>query len=92
MAMEPEAWTIRRMLDWTIGYLERRSDGRPRLSAEWMLSNVTGLSRVQLYTSFDRPLSADELARMHDAVVRRGAGEPLQYVTCLLYTSDAADD
>lgn len=81
MAMEPEAWTIRRMLDWTIGYLERRSDGRPRLSAEWMLSNVTGLSRVQLYTSFDRPLSADELARMHDAVVRRGAGEPLQYVT-----------
>lgn len=78
---EQETWTIQRMLDWTIGYLDRKGDERPRLSAEWMLGSVTGLSRVQIYTSFDRPLTPDELRRMHDAVVRRGTGAPLQYIT-----------
>lgn len=69
------------MLDWTVGYLERKGDERPRLSAEWLISAVTGLSRVELYMNFDRPLDAAELARMHVAVERRGRGEPLQYVT-----------
>ena len=79
--MAAETWTIQRVLDWTIGYLERKGDERPRLSAEWLLCFVTGLSRVELYTNFDRPLAPDELARMHDGVARRGRGEPLQYVT-----------
>ena len=78
---EQETWTIQRMLDWTIGYLGRKGDKRPRLPAEWMLGSVTGLSRVQIYTSFDRPLTPDELRRMHDAVVRRASGAPLQYIT-----------
>jgi methylase of polypeptide subunit release factors len=76
-----ETWTIQRTLDWTRGYLERKGDEHPRLSTEWMLSYVTGLSRVELYTNFDRPLSPDELGRMHAAIERRAAGEPLQYVT-----------
>ncbi|MCR4870989.1 MAG: peptide chain release factor N(5)-glutamine methyltransferase, partial [Atopobiaceae bacterium] len=76
-----ETWTIRRVLDWTRDYLERRGDERPRLSAEWLLSAVTGLSRVDLYTNFDRPMAPEELSLMHDAVARRGRGEPLQYVT-----------
>ena len=76
-----QPWTIKRVLDWTVGYLERKGDERPRLSAEWLLSAVTGLSRVELYVNFDKPLAPDELARMHDGVARRGRGEPLQYVT-----------
>ncbi len=79
--MAEQVWTIKRMLDWTVGYLERKGDERPRLSAEWLVSAVTGLSRVELYINFDRPLDAAELARMHVAVERRGKGEPLQYVT-----------
>lgn len=76
-----ETWTIQRVLDWTVGYLERKGDERPRLSAEWLLAHVTGLSRVELYVNFDRPMNTDELAAMHEAVARRGRGEPLQYVT-----------
>ena len=76
-----EPWTIKRILDWTSGYLERRGDEHPRLSAEWLLANVTGLSRVELYVNYDKPLEADELAAMHTAIERRAAGEPLQYVT-----------
>jgi len=76
-----ETWTVKRVLDWTVGYLGRKGDERPRLSAEWLLSSVTGLSRVELYTNFDQPLSPEELAKMHAGVERRGRGEPLQYVT-----------
>lgn len=79
--MADEAWTVRRILNWTCGYLERKGDEHPRLSAEWLLSNACGLSRVELYMSFDRPLLPHELDLMRDAVRRRGAGEPLQYVT-----------
>lgn len=76
-----ETWTIKRVLDWTRGYLGRRGDEHPRLSAEWLLSDVTGLSRVQVYMNFDKPLTPAELDAMHHAVERRGRGEPLQYVT-----------
>ncbi len=76
-----EPWTIKRILDWTSGYLERKGDEHPRLSAEWLLAAVTGLSRVGLYVNFDRPLEPAELSAMHEAIERRAAGEPLQYVT-----------
>ncbi len=78
---QQRTWTIKSILDWTCGYLERHGDEHPRLSAEWLLSDVCGLSRVELYVNYDKPLEPDELARMHVAVERRGKGEPLQYVT-----------
>ena len=70
---QQDPWTIKRVLDWTCGYLERRGDEHPRLSAEWLLAAVTGLSRVELYVNFDRPLDASELADMHAAIERRAA-------------------
>ena len=79
--MTDEVWTIQKILTWTTQHLEKKGDEHPRLSAEWLLSAVTGLSRVQLYTSFDKPLSADERTRMREAIKRRAEGEPLQYVT-----------
>ena len=79
--MTDEVWTIQKILTWTTQHLEKKGDEHPRLSAEWLLSAVTGLSRVQLYTNFDKPLSTDERARMREAIKRRAEGEPLQYVT-----------
>ena len=76
-----EVWTIQRILNWTTGYLERKGDEHPRLSAEWLLCNACNLTRVELYTNFDKPLTSRELDVMRDGVRRRGAGEPLQYVT-----------
>ena len=78
--MPNETWTIKRCLDWTRDYLRDKGDERPRLSAEWLHSGVTGLSRTEIYMSFDKPMSPEELARMHSAVVRRAKGEPLQYI------------
>mgnify|MGYP004640204621 FL=1 len=74
-------WTVKECLDWTADYLGSRGIERPRLSAEWLLSAATGLTRVGIYTNFDTPLTADELSFMHQAVARRAKGEPLQYIS-----------
>lgn len=76
-----EVWTIKGCLDWTVGYLERRGDEHPRVSAEWLLSAALDVQRIYLYMNYDRPLSLDERAVMRDSVKRRAKGEPLQYVT-----------
>ena len=79
--MANEVWTVRRILNWTKDYLKKKGDEHPRLSAEWLLNNATGLTRIEIYTNFDRPLTPDELDLMRAGVRRRAAGEPLQYVT-----------
>ena len=79
--MANETWNVRRVLEWTRGYLERKGDDKARLSAEWLLCDATGLTRMDLYLDMDRPLTPDELARMHAGIERRATGEPLQYVT-----------
>ncbi|MCS0582907.1 peptide chain release factor N(5)-glutamine methyltransferase [Massilia pinisoli] len=45
-----------------------------------LLCHATGLSRVQLITQGDRPLGADEAARLADLVARRLQGEPIAYI------------
>ena len=69
------------MLSWTTDYLTKHDDEHPRLSAEWLICAATGYSRIEVYMNIDKPLTADELKIMHDGVLRRGKGEPLQYVT-----------
>ena len=76
-----QTWTIKSALDWTIDYLARKGDVNPRLSAEWLMSEATGHSRIQLYVSFDQPLSPEEREKLREYVSRRGKGEPLQYIT-----------
>ena len=76
-----DIWTVKAALDWTVGYLERKGDENPRLSAEWLLGEACGLRRIELYTGFERPLSMDERDVLRGYVMRRGAGEPLQYIT-----------
>lgn len=79
--MAEEIWTIKAALDWTAGYLERKGDESPLVSAQWLLSEATGLSRVELYVNYDRPLSMGERDLLRGYVTRRGRGEPLQYIT-----------
>ena len=76
-----QTWTIKSALDWTVDYLTRKGDANPRLSAEWLMSEATGHSRIQLYVSFDQPLSPEEREKLREYVSRRGKGEPLQYIT-----------
>lgn len=79
--MANEIWTIKRCLEWTKEYLAERGEEHPRLSAEWLLCAATGLARIDLYMRMDEALDATQLETMHEAVVRRAKGEPLQYIT-----------
>lgn len=75
-----EVWTIRTTLDWIETYLQRSGDTHARTSAQWLLSAATNLSRMQLYTNFDKPLTLPERDVLRDFVKRRAIGEPLQYI------------
>ena len=76
-----EAWTVKRLLDWTGEFLGRKGVASPRLAAELLLGHVLELPRIGLYTSHDRELSADELAGFRGLVKRAAEHEPVQYLT-----------
>lgn len=80
MAQSNDIWTIKSALDWTTGYLARKGDESPRVSAQWLMGHACGLTRIELYTNLERPLSLEERAVLRDSVKRRAEGEPLQYI------------
>jgi release factor glutamine methyltransferase len=77
----PEAWTVRRILEWTSGYFTRKGIDAPRLSAELLLSHVLSAPRIKLYTEYDRSLTDDQLSRMRSLVQRAAEEEPIAYLT-----------
>jgi len=76
-----DAWTIRRLLEWTKPFFERKDVDSPRLSAELLLSHVLGVARIKLYTDYDRPLNETQLAAYRELVRRAGEQEPVAYLT-----------
>ncbi len=81
LATDDNVWTVRAALEWTQGYLERKGDENPRLSAQWLIAEACELSRIELYANFERPLSPDERSVLRGYVTQRGQGMPLQYIT-----------
>ena len=79
--MADEVWTVASTLSWTQGYLDRKGVDNPRGSAQWLVGAATGMTRLELYTNYDKPLTKDELARLREMIRRRAAGEPLQYIS-----------
>ena len=79
--MGQQVWTIGDTLAWCREYLVHHDDENPKLSAEWLLAAATGLTRIELYMHFDRPLTMEERDVLRETLKRRGAGEPLQYIS-----------
>lgn len=66
----------------TAGYFERYGVERPRLDAEVLLAHVLGLSRIDLYVQFERPVSTDERDRYRELVRSRARDRmPVAYLT-----------
>lgn len=61
--------------------LEEKGIISPRLNAETLLSEATGMTRVELYANFDRPVPPAEVERFRALLRRRLSHEPLQYIT-----------
>ncbi len=62
-------------------YLERHEVPSPRYNAELLLSKLLGISRLDIYTGFERILSDVEAGAYRDLLAERAAGRPLQYLT-----------
>jgi release factor glutamine methyltransferase len=69
------------MLEWATAYFGEKGISNPRLSVEWLLSDLLGIKRLDLYLQFDRPLTKEQLTKLREWVLRRGKKEPLQYIT-----------
>lgn len=81
MSADRNDWTVKRMLEWATDYFENKGVPDPRHSIEWLLAEVLGVKRLDLYLKFDRPLSPAELDEVRPLVKRRAKHEPLQYIT-----------
>ncbi len=68
------------LLQQAIQRLEAAGVPDARRNAEWMLCEVLGCSRVQLYAYPERPVNTDQQARFSELLTRRLQREPLQYV------------
>jgi release factor glutamine methyltransferase len=83
-----ERWTVQKLLNWITEFLTQKGVEAPRLSAELLLTHVLGLSRIELYTLFDRQVEAAKLETLRGLVKRCGEHEPVAYLVgrCEFYS------
>lgn len=62
-------------------YLAQRGVARARREAEEVVAAALNLKRLELYLQFDRPVLEEELVQLRALLLRRGAREPLPYIT-----------
>ena len=72
--------TLGEVLRGATEYLAGRGIDTARVDAELLLARALGLTRIDLYTQHDRPLTEAERAAARELVQRRGRREPLAYV------------
>jgi release factor glutamine methyltransferase len=71
--------TVQEVLRRAAEHLDRTSE-TGRLDAELLLAHTLGRQRIELYTDFDRPLTAGELDAYRQLVARRSRHEPVAYI------------
>lgn len=76
-----ERWTVGTVLAAANEYLSGRDLPGARLEAELLLAHSLALSRFDLYTQFDRPLSEAERTIYRRLLKERSTGRPLQRLT-----------
>jgi release factor glutamine methyltransferase len=72
--------TLGEVLRGATEYLAGRGIDTARVDAELLLARALGLTRIELYTQHDRPLTDAERSAARELVQRRGRREPLAYV------------
>jgi release factor glutamine methyltransferase len=72
--------TVLESINLSTQYLNQKGIESPRTNAELLLADILNCKRLDLYLSFERPLSEDEVQKYREQIKRRGNFEPLQYV------------
>jgi release factor glutamine methyltransferase len=61
-------------------YLTNKGIESPRINAELLLAHILNCKRLNLYLSFERPLTEEEIFKYRELLKRRSKFEPLQYI------------
>lgn len=72
--------TVLEIIKKTTDFFTAKGVESARLNAETLIGHALGLTRMQLYLQFERPLGELELEKIRPLVRRRGLREPLQYI------------
>lgn len=72
--------TLLDILNKTTEYFKKCGVPDPRLDAQYILAKGLGMTRMDLYLKFDRPITDEELVHLRPMVQRRGKREPLQHI------------
>jgi release factor glutamine methyltransferase len=72
--------TLLESINLSTTYLQQKGIESPRINSELLLADIIGCKRLDLYLSFDRPLSDIEIKKYRVRIKRRANFEPLQYI------------
>lgn len=75
-----QSWTIQKLLNWITDYFAEKGIEAPRLNAEMLLSHVLSLTRIELYTNYDRIVEKPQLDKLHELTKRAAQDEPIAYL------------
>lgn len=75
-----QIWRVVDLLLWTKNYLRERGSDAPQIEAELLLREVLQCSRLEIYLRHEQPLTTAELAQFKRLLLKRAAGQPIQYV------------
>jgi release factor glutamine methyltransferase len=81
MSEVAQVWTVQKLLEWTVGFFNRKNVDPPRLSAELLLAHVLCVPRIKLYLDFQRVLNEKQLRDFRELVRRASEEEPIAYLT-----------
>jgi release factor glutamine methyltransferase len=80
MTQPDEAWTVGKLLTWTIDYLGKHGAENPRLDAEVLLAHARGSRRIDLYAAYGEVADEKTRTEFRELVRRRAAGTPVAYL------------
>jgi release factor glutamine methyltransferase len=74
-------WRIIDVIKWGEDYFKTKAFENPKQEIEWLLCDLLGLKRIDLYVKFEDKINNFKLNKLKSWIKRRLKREPLQYIT-----------
>ena len=74
-------WRIIDIIKWGEDYFKTKEFENPKQEIEWLLCDLLGLKRIDLYVKFEDKINDINLNKLKSWINRRVKREPLQYIT-----------